>query len=95
MSTKEAFEEIGKEIARQRNESMDDHVESAAEKLADENLVAFGLVAIREGDDGFEGVSQRAIDPEIVIESDGDGEELVDDLHEELVYLFERGVAER
>jgi len=90
------FEDIGREVARQLvDKSLADHVESAEDTLNDDDLVAFALVAIREGDDGLQGADHRCIDPEVVIESDRDAEVLIDDLHECLVDLFERRIDDR
>jgi len=93
--TDEAFAELGREIARQvAGPSLDEHVESAAETLTDDDLVAFALVAIRQDEDGIQGASQRCIDPERVIDAD-DGEAVVDALHEALCQVFDEEVRDR
>lgn len=91
----EAFEMIGRAIADQLTQTMGEHVESAEEKLADENLVAFALVAVREGDDGLEGTSQRAIDPEVVHESEREPDAVVEDLHNALCQIFDERIVDR
>jgi len=52
-------------------------------------------VAIRNGEDGVQAASQRCVDPEVVIESDREGEEIIDALHTKLVGVFESEVADR
>lgn len=91
-----AFEELGRELARQvAGPSLEEHVDSAEEKLDDDDLVAFALVAIRNGEDGVQAASQRCVDPEVVIESDREGEEIIDALHMKLVDVFESEVADQ
>jgi len=91
----EVFEAMGREIARQLGTSMDEHVDSAEAKLEDDDLVGFGLVAMRDGDDGIETVSQRAIDPEIVHESNHDAEQVIDALHSALCRTWDEEVEDR
>jgi len=91
-----AFEALGRELARQlAGPSLEEHVDSATDTLADDDLVAFALVAIRNGEDGPQASSQRCIDPEVVLDSDRDGEAVVDALHTRLVDVFEAEVADR
>jgi len=99
MSDAEAFEQLGREIAEQyaeaRGESTEQAVKSAAEKLHDDDLVAFALVAMRDGPDGVQTVSQRHIDPVTVGESDHDAETVIEGVHEGLVRTFNEEVRER
>jgi hypothetical protein len=99
MSEAEAFEQLGREIAEQyveaRGESTEQAVDSAAEKLTDEDLISFALVAMRDGPDGVETVSQRHIDPVAVAESDHDAETVIETVHEGLVREFDQEVRER
>lgn len=90
-----AFATLGREIARQvAGESLAEHVESAEATLADDDLVAFALVAVRETDDGLQGASQRVVDPERVIDAD-DGEAVIEGLHDALCKLFDEEVRDR
>lgn len=92
----QAFEEIGRAIARGMTESMDTHVASAETKLNDDDLIAFGLVAIRRTDEhGLQEVGQRAIDPEVVMDSDHEPEKVVDALHTALCQTWDEEVADR
>jgi len=91
----ELFAELGREIARQLGPSMDDHVEDATEALEDDDMIAFAVVGIAETGDGTQAYSQRAIDPERVLESDREPEEVVDALHEALCHVFDEGVRQR
>lgn len=99
MSDAEAFERLGREIAEQyldaRGESIEQAVESANEKLHDDDLIAFALVAMRDGPDGVETVSQRHIDPVTVAESSHDAETIIETVHEGLVRTFDEEVRER
>jgi len=96
MSKNEAVELLGREIAEQyvdaRDESIEQAVESAVEKLTDDDLVAFALVAMREGPDGVQTASQRHIDPVTVAESDHDVETVIETVHEGLVRTFDEEV---
>jgi len=94
-SKKEAFEVLGRAIAQQLETPLEQHVESAEAKLEDDDLVGFGLVAMRNGDNGIETVSQRAIDPEIVHEPDHDAEEVIDAVHERLCRTWREEVEDR
>jgi len=91
----EVFAELGREIARQLGPGMDDHVESAVENLESDGVIAFGLVALRETDDGIQSLGQRAIDPERVRESDRDAEEVVDEIHDTICHVFDEEVRDR
>ena len=76
--------------------SIAEHQAIAAEKIGDDDIVAFGLVAIRKGADGqYQSATHRAIDVEAVLEADADGEELIDDLHEAMCREFDEKVAQR
>jgi hypothetical protein len=92
----ETAEQIGEHIAQALTTPMDEHVESATAKLDDDDLVAFGLVALRDPEDSaVESVSQRVIDPEVVRESDRDPEEVVDIIHSQLCDVWDEEVRER
>jgi len=91
----EAFAELGRVIARQLTTPLDEHVDSAEAKLNDDDLVAFGLVAIRDGDDGLQSASQRVVDPEVVRESDHDPGDVIGALHERLCDTWDEEVADR
>jgi hypothetical protein len=93
-SRDEVFAHIGREIAKQLGTSMDEEVATAVEKLQDDDVIAFGLVAIREGDDGAERAAHRAIDPAIVRESDRQPEDVIDPLHSALCEIWDSEVAE-
>jgi len=97
--TNTAYKQLGREIAEQyaraQGESTEQAVANAAEKLADDDLVAFALVALRNGDDGVEAVSQRHIDPLMVADSDHDAETVIETVHEGLVRAFDEEVRER
>ena len=99
MSDAEAFERLGREVAEQyaaaRGESIEQAVESAAEKLHDDDLVAFALVAMRDGPDGVETVGQRHIDPVTVAESDHEAETVIKAVHEGLIRTFNAGMRDR
>jgi len=95
MSEAEAFEEMGRAIAAQLTTPLDEHVDSAEQKLDDDDLVAFGLVAVRDGDGGLQGASQRVIDPERVRESNRDPEAVIGDLHDALCQVWDTEVADR
>jgi hypothetical protein len=98
-STADAIDELAGEIASavhqaRGGKTMEEHVAGAAEMLADDDLIAFSLVCIREveDDDGttrLQGGSQRAIDPEAVGHAPGDPEATVDELHSAMVEVFE------
>lgn len=90
-----AFEELGREVAGQLTKSMDEHVDHAEELLADDNLTAFALVAIREDDDGPQSVSQRVVDPEVVLDDDRDPEAVIDAYHEAICHVFDLKVRDR
>jgi len=96
MSDSEAFEMLGREIAKQyaeaRGETTEQAVESAIAKLTDDDLIAFALVAMRDGPDGVQTVSQRHIDPLTVAESAHDAETVVETVHEGLVREFDAEV---
>jgi len=98
MSEAEAFERLGREIAEQyaesRGVSTEQAVESATGKLHDDDLVAFALVAMRDGPDGVETASQRHIDPATVAESSHDAETVIETVHEGLVRAFDEEVRE-
>jgi len=68
---------------------------SAKQKLDDDDLVAFGLVAIRNGPDGVESVGQRAVDPQVVATSDHDAETVIESLHDSLCQTWDEEVADR
>ncbi|WP_135666630.1 hypothetical protein [Halorhabdus rudnickae] len=91
----EVFTEIGRQLAEQLGESIDEEVSSAVEKLEDDDIVAFGLVAIRNGDEGIQSATQRVIDPEVVQESNKPPEEVIDVLHTKLCSVWETEVADR
>jgi len=95
MSEAEAFEELGRAIGAQLTTPLDEHVDSAAETLDDDDLVAFGLVAIRDGEGGLQGASQRVVDPETVRDSDRDPEAVIGDLHDALCQVWDNEVADR
>lgn len=99
MSDAEAFELLGREIAEQyaeaRGETTEQAVESATKKLSDGDLIAFALVAMRDGPDGVETVGQRHIDPVTVAESDHDAEAVIETVHEGLCRTFDEEVRER
>jgi hypothetical protein len=99
MRESEAFERLGREIAEQyveaRGETTEQAVESAVEKLTDDELVAFAVVAMRDGPDGVETASQRHIDPVTVAESSHDAETVIETVHEGLVQTFDEEVRER
>lgn len=90
-----AFEELGREVAEQLTKSMDEHVDHAEELLADDDLAAFALVAIREDDDGPQSVSQRVVDPEAVLDDDRDPEAVIDAYHEAICHVFDLEVRDR
>jgi len=96
MSEAETFEMLGREIAKQyaeaRGETTEQAVESALEKLTDDDLIAFAVVAMRDGPDGVQTVSQRHINPLTVAESDHDAETVVETVHEGLVREFDAEV---
>jgi len=96
MSEAETFEMLGREIAKQyaeaRGETTEQAVESAVEKLTDDDLIAFAVVAMRDGPDGVQTVSQRHINPLTVAESDHDAETVVETVHEGLVREFDAEV---
>jgi hypothetical protein len=96
MSEAETFEMLGREIAKQyaeaRGETTEQAVESALEKLTDDDLIAFAVVAMRDGPDGVQTVSQRHIDPVTVGKSDHDAETVVETVHEGLVREFDAEV---
>jgi predicted Fe-Mo cluster-binding NifX family protein len=96
MSDSEAFEMLGREIAKQyaeaRGETTEQAVESAVEKLTDDDLIAFAVVAMRDGPDGVQTVSQRHIDPMTVAESSHDAETVIESVHGGLVREFDQGV---
>jgi hypothetical protein len=86
---------IGEQIAQALTKSMAEHTDSAKEKLDDDDIVGFGLVALRDPDgSAVQSVSQRAIDPEVVRESDRDPEEVVDIIHSQLCDVWDEEVAE-
>ena len=89
------FAELGREIARQLGTPMDEHVESATETLEDDDIVAFALVAIRDGEDGVQSGSHRVIDPDVVAESDREPAEVIDLLHGAMCQVFDEEVRER
>lgn len=91
-ATEDAFEELGRAIAEQLETSLEEHVESAEAKLNDDDLVAFGLVAIRDAAVGLETASQRVVDPEVVRESGQDPEQLIDTLHDVLCQTWDEEV---
>lgn len=90
-----AFEQLGREVAKQMTKSMDEHVDHAEDLLADDDLSAFALVAIRDGDDGTQSVSQRVVDPEIVLDDDRDREAVIDAYHEAICRVFDLEVRDR
>ena len=96
MSEAETFEMLGREIAKQyaeaRGETTEQAVESAVEKLTDDDLIAFAVVAMRDGPDGVQTVSQRHIDPLTVAESAHDAETVIETVHEGLVREFDAEV---
>lgn len=92
----ETAERIGDQIAQALTTPMDGHVDSAKEKLDDDDLVAFGLVALRDPEKGaVQSVSQRVIDPEVVRESDREPEKVVDIIHGQLCDVWDEEVRER
>ena len=93
--TDEVFAELGREIVAQLGPSMDEEVGTAVEKLEDDNIVAFSVVALRETDNGVQSGWQRAIDPERVRESDRDPEEVVEAIHDAMCRVFDEEVRER
>jgi hypothetical protein len=99
MSESEAFERLGREIAEQyveaRGETTEQAVESAIAKLTDDDLIAFALVAMRDGPDGVQTVSQRHIDPVTVAETSHDAETVIETVHGDLVRTFDEEVRER
>lgn len=99
MSESEVFARLGREIAEQharaQGETTEQAVESAAEKLTDDDLVAFALVALRHTDAGVQSVSQRHVDPVTVAESDHDPETVIETLHGGLVETFDAEVRDR
>jgi len=99
MSDVDAFEQLGREIAEQyadaTGELIEQATESATEKLHDDDLVAFALVAMRDGPDGVETASQRHIDPVTVAESSHDAETVIETVHEGLVRAFDEEVRGR
>jgi hypothetical protein len=94
--SEQAFKQLGRELVRQwadaQGESIEQTTESAIEKLQDDDLVAFALVAMRDGADGVQTVGQRAIDPQVVADSDHDPEDVVETVHEGLVRTFDEEV---
>lgn len=90
----EVFAELGQKIADQLGCSMDEKVESAIEKLDDDDIIAFGLVALRKND-GLESTAQRAIDPEVVNELDHSAEDTISALHKSLCDTWNSELAER
>lgn len=81
-------------VEDRNNQDIDAHVESAIEKLEDDDLVAFQLVAIRrDGDDGHQDVSQRAVDMEAVMElPEGSRRPYVSMLHRSMCRVYESDV---
>jgi len=90
-----AFEELGREISRQLNTPMDEHVDHAEQLLNDPDLSAFALVAIRDGGGGTESAAQRVVDPEVVADDDRDAEAVIDAYHEAICHVFDQEVDER
>lgn len=95
----EVMAELGKEIGRaaysaQGGLSIEEHVELASNKLQSENIVAFGLVAIREVDGKYQKASHRAISHEAALES-RNPDKYVDAMHSDLVDIFNAEVAQR
>lgn len=93
-------EHIGKQIGQTLDQaldnSIDDHVDSAKEKLDDDDIVAFGLVALRDPEDSaVQSVSQRVIDPEVIRDSDRDADEVIDIIHSQLCDVWDEEVEER
>lgn len=87
---------IGQALDQALGESMDDHVESAKDLLDDDDIVAFGLVALRDPEDSaVQSASQRVIDPEVVRDSNRDAEEVIDIIHTQLCDVFDEEVRER
>ena len=90
-----AFEQLGREVADQLTKSMDEHVDHAEELLADDDLTAFALVAIREDEHGTQSASQRVVDPEAVRDDDRDPEAAIDAYHEAICHVFDQEVRDR
>lgn len=90
-----AFEQLGREVAEQITTPIEDHVDAAEDLLKDEDLCAFALVAIRQGDDGTQTATQRVIDPEIVQNDDRDPETVVDAYHDAICHVFDEEVRDR
>ena len=99
MSQTNVFEELGREIAEQyadaQGESIEQTAASAIEKLQDDDLIGFALVAMRQGPDGVETVGQRAVDPVTVAESDHEAEMAIGAIHDGIVQTFDKEVRER
>jgi len=97
--TGEVMEEVSKEIGRgvysaQGGLSIDEHVDIATDKLQSENIVAFGLVAIRKQDGEYMKASHRAISHEMAMQSP-DPAGYVESIHSNLVDIFDSEVAQR
>ncbi|ERJ07481.1 hypothetical protein HLRTI_000524 [Halorhabdus tiamatea SARL4B] len=93
--TDEIFAEIGQTLVEQLGPSMDEEVSSAVEKLEEDDVIAFGLVAIRDGDEGVQSATQRAISPELVQQSDRPAEDVINLLHTKMCAVWDNEVAER
>lgn len=88
----EAIEHLGSELHKAMGgQSMEEHVESAIETLNDDDAVAFALVGIREGDDGYQKTSHRVVDPAKVRDVD-DPDEFIDSVHEAICLVFDNEV---
>lgn len=90
----EVFAELGRAIAEQLGTDRESHVESAIEKLEDDDLVAFGLVAIRDGPEGLQTAGQRCIDPVVVQEDERDPEDVIGALHGTLCNVWDDEVVD-
>lgn len=101
-SDPDPFREAGKELARTLHAArggmtIEEHADIATDKLNDEEIVGFGLVAIRKTDEGYQAATHRAIDHEAVMEASEatNPDDYINWLHENMVEIFESEVAEK